>query len=97
MAASKSFVVGNTVRFKNTIKVDDVLTDPSTVTFLVEEPDGTDQAITEASATTGIHTGTFKPTQSGWHKVSFTGAGNSADYVRERQFYVATSQQTTDA
>ena len=66
------------------------------MTFLVEEPDGTDQGITEASAATGIHTGTFVPTQAGWHKVSFIGAGNGAAYVRERQFYVATSQQTTD-
>jgi hypothetical protein len=96
MGASKGFVVGNTVRFTNTIYKDSVLTNPTTVTFLVEEPNGTDQAITEASAATGIHTGTFVPTQTGWHKVSFIGAGNGAAYVRERQFYVASSQQTTD-
>jgi hypothetical protein len=85
MAASKSFVIGNTIRFTNTVYVDDVLTDPTTVAFVVEEPDLTDQALTESN------TATFAPTQAGWHRVSFTGAGNSADYVREREFYVATS------
>lgn len=94
MGASKSFVIGDTVRFTNTIRVDDVLTDPTTKTWTVEEPDGTDQALTEASATTGVWTSTFASTQAGWHKVKFVGAGNSADYIRERQFYVASSSIT---
>ncbi len=96
MAASKSYVIGNTVKLKNTIYLDDALIDPTTVTFVVEQPDGVDSSVTTATGATGIHTGTFKPTQAGWHKVEFKGVGNSADYLRERQFYVATSQQTAD-
>ena len=96
MGASKSFVVGNTVRFTNTIYVANTLTNPTSQAWTVEEPDGTDQALTEASAATGVWTAMFAPTQTGWHKIKFTATGNSADYIRERQFYVATSQQTTD-
>jgi hypothetical protein len=96
MAASKSFVVGNTVRFTNTVYVDDVLTDPTTVAFVVEEPDGTDQALTETNPGTGVYKSTFAPTQAGWHVVKFSGTGNSADYVRERAFYVSTSGMVTD-
>ncbi len=96
MAASKSFVVGDTVKFKATIYVDDVLTNPTTVTFLVEEPSGDDEDITESSATTGIHTGSFATVETGWHTIKMTGAGNSADFVRERKFYVATSDLVVD-
>lgn len=91
MSASKSFVLGDTVRLKNTIYVDDVLTNPTSQAWTIEEPDGTDQALTEASSATGVWTATFTPTQSGWHRVKFTATGNNADYVRERTFYVATS------
>ena len=96
MSASYSTVIGNTARFKNEIYVDNVLTNPTSQAWTVEEPDGTDQALTEASSATGIWTATFVPTQAGWHKVKFTATGNSADYVRERMFYVATSNMTPD-
>lgn len=89
MAASKGFAVGNTVRFTITVKVDDVLTAPTTVTITVDEPDGTNVDVTDATATTGVYTATFAPDQSGWHRVKFEGAGNSADFVQEREFYVA--------
>lgn len=91
MAASKSFVVGDTVRFTLTVYLDNVLTDPTSITITVEEPDGTNNDVTDSTATTGVYTGTFTPDQTGWHRVKFEGAGNSADFLREREFYVATS------
>jgi flagellar hook assembly protein FlgD len=96
MSASHSSVIGDTVKFEIEVYVDDVLTAPTTVTFLVEEPDGTDQDITESTPSTGVYVGTFKSTKAGWHRVSFTGAGNDGDFVRERTFYVATSSIVVD-
>ncbi len=91
MGAAESFVVGDTIKFQNDIYVDDALTDPTTKTWVIELPDGTDVSLTEASGATGIWTATYLTTQAGWHVVQFKGAGNSADYVRERDFYVGTS------
>jgi hypothetical protein len=96
MSASHSTVIGDTVKLVNEVYIDDVLADPTTVTFTVEEPDGTDNDVTTGSTVTGVHTGTFAVSQAGWHRVKMVGAGNDGDYVRERTFYVATSSIVVD-
>lgn len=91
MSSNRSFAVGNTVRVKATIRVDDTLTDPTTVTITIEEPDGTDQTPSVSNPSTGVHQATFAPDQTGYHRVKIEGSGNSADFIKERTFYVASS------
>lgn len=73
------------------IKVDGVLTDPTTLTLEVQEPDGTLTAYTyAASQITKLNTGQFYRShavdQAGLHEIEWTGTG--AATFSERAWFV---------
>jgi hypothetical protein len=90
MAANQSFVIGDSVAIRCTIRVADVLTSPGSTTFLVERPDGTESNPSTVSTSTGQRDCVYVPTQAGYHRVKITGT-SPAPFVRERTFYVASS------
>jgi hypothetical protein len=90
MTANASFPIGDSVVIKLTIYVDNTLTNPTTTTFTVEEPDGTNNTPSTVNDSTGVRSCVFVPDQSGYHR--WKGAGTSpAAFVREGTFYVHTS------
>ena len=52
------------------------LTNPTTVSCVVMQPDRSQVACTANNVTTGIYTATFIPTQIGGHNYKFQGTGN---------------------
>lgn len=87
-------IVGDTVRIGNTFSVDDVNTDPTTVTLLVTDPSGnTEGTYTYAGSTitktaTGVYHKDLTVDEAGLWTVKWTGTGTAADIVT-RTFTVA--------
>ena len=90
MSKNQSFVVGATIKFSAEFRVDGSLTTPSTIALLVEEPDGTDQTPSNSASATGKYSGTFQPTQVGYHHWRWTSTGTAAG-VKEGTIYVNSS------
>lgn len=90
MAKASSFVIGDTVRIRARFKVDNVLTNPTTCTMVVQEPDLTQHSLSVTNVSTGVRQGTYTSDTEGWHRVRIEGTGTAAG-VRETAFYVASS------
>jgi len=85
--------IGDTIRVKATFKdADDALSDPSTVTVTVYEPDGTETDYTLTGGgvqkeSTGVYYADITPTQAGIHWYRFSSTGNPA-LIEEANFFV---------
>jgi len=90
MTANRSFPVGDTVRLTFKFRVNDVLTNPTTVTVTLEDPAGANTAPTASSSATGIYTCSFVVSVAGYYRFKVTSTGSAAG-VREGTFYVHTS------
>ena len=90
MPKSPSFVIGDTIKIKATFKVDGVLTNPTTCTITVQEPDWDQITLTISNDGTGVRSGTYQPDESGWHRWQVEGTGTAAG-VRQGAFYVKSS------
>jgi hypothetical protein len=88
-----SYPLGHTVKIKATFKIDGVLTDPTTTTITVREPDGTQTSLSVTNVSTGIRTAVTLTDQVGWHRVRVTGTGTAAA-VMTSQFYVQSTGLT---
>lgn len=93
MARNPSFVVGDTVKFRAEFRVADTLTNPTGVTFTIEEPDGTDQSPSVTSDGTGLRSATFVPDQTGYHHWRWDSTGTAAGR-QEGTIYINTSPIT---
>jgi len=94
MSANYSTVVGDTVRITLTVRRDGAPTS-STVTWTIEEPDGTNNAPSNTTPSTGVARTTFVPDQPGYHR--WRAVGSAPDFVREGTFYVTASSIIVDA
>ena len=78
-------IVGDTVRIGNTFNVDDVNTDPTTVTLVVTDPSGnTEGTYTYAGSTvvktaTGVYHKDLTVDEDGLWEYKWTGTGSAAD------------------
>jgi uncharacterized protein YfaS (alpha-2-macroglobulin family) len=92
--AAGEYEMGDTVRLKTSITVDDVLTNPTTITLKVRKPDGT--ITTETPVQDGV-TGKYRfdivVNQHGTWSYRFEGTGPAAG-VGERSFIVKHSRFT---
>jgi len=93
MARNNSFVVNNTVKLRVESRVADALTDPTGITLTIEEPDGTDQTPSVTNDSTGKHSATFAPDQTGKHYWRWALTGTAAG-IQEGEFYVHSSPIT---
>jgi hypothetical protein len=96
MTANKGYVVGDTVRITLTVRVDDVLTNPGSTTWTIEEPDGTDNAPSNVGVSTGVVRTTFAPDQAGYHRWRAVGT-TPASFAREGTFYVYATAIVADS
>lgn len=74
-----SYTVGTKVTMTGTFKdINGALVDPTTVTAMVNLPDGSAVDITSTLShlTTGVYTVTYIPTQPGGHDYRMQGTGN---------------------
>ena len=88
MSAGYSTVVGDLVKIRLTIRVDDVLTD-TTVAFTIDEPDGANMAAPSVTnESTGVYSTKFTVAYAGHYRWQATGDA-PASFLREGSFYVA--------
>ncbi len=88
MAAGYSTVVGDKVKIRLTIRVEDVLADPTTVVFTLELPDGSDETPTPVNESTGVWSCTHVVALGGYYRWRAVGDA-PASFAREGTFYVA--------
>lgn len=88
-----SYAKGKYVTMTGTFMVSGVLTDPTTITLWVEDPDGTETSYTYAlsqltKASTGVYYKSLQVTKSGYWKYKFVATGTVADTTDDTYFYV---------
>lgn len=88
MSAGYSTVVGDTVKIRLTIRVDDVLTDPGAVVFTIDRPDGTNSTPSVTTSSAGVYSTKFAVAYAGHYRWRATGTA-PASFLREGSFYVA--------
>jgi len=93
MPKNTSFLVGNTIKLRVELRVDNVLTNPTAIALTIEEPDGTDQTPAVTADSTGKKSATFAPDQTGYHNWRWNATGTAAGRV-EGRFYVHSSPIT---
>ncbi len=93
MTKDVSFVKGDTVKLRSEWRVGDTLTNPSSTTCRVQQPDAVDLTPSVNSDSTGKKSASFAVTQAGYHNWRWSGSGTAAG-VTEGSFYVYESAIT---
>ena len=88
MSKNKSYVVGQTVTLRAEFKVDNVLTNATSVTLDVKKPiSGTTTNPVVTNASTGVYTATVTVDEVGYWNYRWEGTGTAAG-VQEGTFYI---------